>query len=57
MKRPGAITVPNGIKLLKIPKNTGFIGDPGVFGLFVLPRNGPRIEVNTSETGSFSEAE
>lgn len=43
---PPAIAVPNGINLLKIPKTTGHIGDGGFFGLFVLPRNGPKIEVN-----------
>ena len=37
--------MPNGIKLLKIPKGTGYIGDKGFFGLFVTDRNGPRIKV------------
>jgi len=43
---PAELEVPNGIKLIKIPTGSVLIGDGGFFGLFVLPRNGPRIKVN-----------
>ena len=46
MNFPASIVTPNGIKLVKIPKGNGYIGDGGFFGFFVKPRNGPKIEVN-----------
>ena len=46
MSFPASIVTQNGIKLVKIPKGNGYIGDGGFFGFFVKARNGPKIEVN-----------
>ena len=55
MKLGEALTISNGIKLLKIPKGSGFIGDGGFFGLFVTPRNGPKMKVNINHDFYLSE--